>query len=522
VGKKPLTLRLATVALAVLAAGAGFAPSNAAPGTPPAARTPNPMHAGYERIAQGDAAGAHAYFRALVERDPGDLAAAFGTLSAMDAMGLDEPAAQKAFERHAEQLLGRARARYERDHTDREALFYLALGHGTRAIYQYNHDKGLWGTARDAAQSKKYGEAYRRIDAGREDIYFILGFYNYYIDIAPAFLKFLQPLLGLPRGDRAEGLRQLERAARDGDLFRNDARFELVTLYTVEGRPADALRIADQLAREYPESPRAGEVLALTCLGPSVGDYGRAEQVLLPMLQRIDQGHPYYRRDQRYGVLRWLTYAYSQQWRIEEAVATLTPVIQAGVEKPDWVLPRFLLWRGSFRSLMDEPRATEDARRVLAEKKWAGRWHKEARQQLDEIAQERKSGESAIFAELVPANRLSVEKRWDEAAAAYRRLRQRHPDDWQVRYRQACLEFDRDSLSHALAGFRTIVQSTPVAKPVWVRAGATLYLARTHDLLGQRQEAIRCYRTILSEYEKDGDTMAARMGLLAPYRKISG
>jgi tetratricopeptide (TPR) repeat protein len=520
--RDPVFTRFFMVALVMLAAGAGCACPRAALGASPAGGTAAAIRAGYERIDRGDAAGAHAHFRALAERDPGDLAAALGTLCALEALGLDEPQPQQEFERRAEQLLALARRRYDRNHADREALFHLSLGYGRRAIYRYNHDKGLWGTARDAAQSRMYGEAYRKIDAGRDDIYVVLGFYNYYIAIAPAFLRFLQPLLGLPRGDRAEGLRQLERVARDGDLFRSDARYELVTIYMVEGRPADALRAAEQLAQEYPDAPRAGEVLAMTCLGSPVGDYRRAEQVLLAMLRKIDEGHPHYRSKERYRVLRLLAIALREQWRIEEAVATLSPVIQAGTERPDWVLPRFLLWRGAFRSLLDELRATEDAQRVLAGKKWAGRFHKEAKEQLEEIARERKSGESAVYAGLIPANRLAAERRWDEADAAYRRLRERHPGDWQVRFRQACLEYERDSLDRALAGFREIVESVPAAKPAWVRSGATLYLARTHDLLGQRQEAIRCYKKILSDHEKDGDALAARIGLLAPYRRISG
>jgi hypothetical protein len=519
--REPVSLRLITVAIVVLAAAAGCACPSAARGSPPAGGTPDPIRSGYERIDRGDAMGAYEYFRALAERDSGDLAVAFGTLSALETRGLDEPEAQQEFERRTEQLLARARGRYERNRADQEALFYLALGHGTRAIYRYTHDKGLWGVARDAAQSKRYGEECRRLDAGRDDIYYVLGYYNYYIDIAPVFLKFLQPLLRLPRGNRVEGVRQLERAAQEGDLFRTSALYELVDIYMLEGRPEDALRIAERLHRDHPESPRAGDALAGTCLSSAIGDYERAEQVLLEMLQRTDQGHPHYRSEDRYDILLSLAQARRQQWSVAEASETLTPVIQAVVVKPDWVLPRFLLERGACRAVLDEPGAAEDARRVLAEKKWASRWHKDAKEQLAGIAAERKSGEAAVYAELVPANHLVATRRWDEADAAYRLLRQRHPDDWQVRYRQAYLEYARDSLPRALAEFRGIVHSTPGAKPTWVRANAMLYLARTYDLLGQRPEAIRYYKMVVSEYEKEGGAMTARMGLLAPYRRIS-
>lgn len=513
--------RRVAMALAVAAMVWAGAPAHAGPAPAPPAPVPDPIRAGYELIERGDAAGAKAHFETLARRAPDDLAPALGTLCAMHTAGLDEPGLQREFEDRAERLIARARARHERDRADLDALFHLAFGYGRRALYRYNYDKGLWGTARDAAQARKYAEAYRRIDPTRDDIYVPLGFYDYYVDIAPGFVRLLQPLLGLPRGSRAEGIRRLERAARDGDLFRGDARYELVTVYMVEGRPGDALRVAEQLAREYPESPRAGRVLAVTCLGSPIGDDERAERVLRAMLQRVDQGHPHFPETERCAVLLLFAQALRQQWRFEEAVAALTPAIQAGLDRPEGALPRLLLLRGDLRSLLDDPRAAEDARRVLAAREWAGRWHREAKAQLDDIAHERRSGESAAFAELIPANRLAAERRWDEADAAYRRLRERRPDDWQVRYRQTRLEFERDSLARALSGFREIVRAGAAVRPAWVRAEATLYLGRTHDLLGHREEAVRCYKAVVSDHEQDGDALAARMGLVAPFRRLA-
>jgi len=52
------------------------------------------------------------------------------------------------------------------------------------------------------------------------DAYFMLGAYNYYVEIVPSFVKLIRPLLFLPAGNRVEGLKQLERAYTQGPCFR--------------------------------------------------------------------------------------------------------------------------------------------------------------------------------------------------------------------------------------------------------------------------------------------------------------
>ena len=88
-----------------------------------------------------------------------------------------------------------------------------------RSAYRFNFDKGLWGAARDAARAKGFADEYIKQHPGHGDAYLTLGLYNYYVDIAPVFIKVIRVLLLLPSGNKAEGLRQLERAARDGNLF---------------------------------------------------------------------------------------------------------------------------------------------------------------------------------------------------------------------------------------------------------------------------------------------------------------
>jgi tetratricopeptide (TPR) repeat protein len=164
-------------------------------------------------------------------------------------------------------------------------------------------------------------------------------------------------------------------------------------------------------------------------------------------------------------------------------------------------------------------RAAEDARRVLAESKWQTR-HKNAEELLKWAEQRKASGEGTIYAELLPANRLAVEHRWDEARAAYESVRARHADDPQVRFRIAQLEFNRGDDAKAEAEFSSIMNAG-TKTPAWIRSNAMLHVARIQDLRGRRDEALRLYKRIVAEYEHESAAAGARAGLVAPYRRRS-
>ena len=47
----------------------------------------------------------------------------------------------------------------------------------------------IWAASRDAARAKRFGEAYIKRHPEHGDAYLALGSYNYYVAIAPAFVK---------------------------------------------------------------------------------------------------------------------------------------------------------------------------------------------------------------------------------------------------------------------------------------------------------------------------------------------
>src|SRR5687768_1787313 len=147
----------------------------------------DPVLAGYQRFYRGDKDGARAHFEKLVAANPAALPARFALLQGLEDAARTDRSLQAQFERQMDALIADAETRYDRSDKDDEALFYLGNAHMVRAAYRFNHDKGMWGAARDGAKSKRYGDTYVKRHPEHADAYFALGTYNYYVELAPTF-----------------------------------------------------------------------------------------------------------------------------------------------------------------------------------------------------------------------------------------------------------------------------------------------------------------------------------------------
>ena len=469
----------------------------------------------YRLLHDSDHLGAQREFEHLVAARPQDLPARFGLVRVLDTRANLAPVMLPEFERHLDRFMVDVEARYGRNEHDAEAAFYLAHALVIRARYRVRHDKGMWAAARDGARAKRISEAYVKRHPGHVDGMLALGIYNYYVEIAPAFVRFIRTFLFLPSGNRAEGLQQMERVHTQGVLFRYDAGLILMEAYsTFEGRTADGLRIGERMTRDYPGNPQVHFELAQLYAGPAVEDLGRAAAEYKGVLAREEKrpGEP---RPARYQARQGLASVRQQQWRIEDAIALLTAIIDRQPTDPVWVMPTFLLRRGNYRVLIGDPAAGADAQRVRADARWQS-WHKDADEQLAWI--KRWTGpETTVYTRLLAGNRFAADRRWDEAAAAYAAVARDHPGHPQVRYRIAHLRFQRGDHEGAAPEFAALSQLRDA--PIWLKAQALLYLGRSHDLAGRRAEAVRTYQRVVDTYERENASFAARIGIITPYKR---
>ncbi len=82
-----------------------------------------------------------------------------------------------------------------------------------------------------------------------------LGLYNYYVDTLSAMAKILRFFMGIPGGDKREGLRQLEIASTKGELTQMEARFNMAkSLRNYDFDYARAEQAAAPLVTAYPQN----------------------------------------------------------------------------------------------------------------------------------------------------------------------------------------------------------------------------------------------------------------------------
>jgi hypothetical protein len=111
------------------------------------------------------------------------------------------------------------------------ALLYLGASHLLRAQLRAA-EKSVFSAAYEAKKARKLLLKSMKIGTSPAESAFGLGTYEYFAARLPAVVRGLRYLLFLPGGTRDEGLRLLEKAAAQSDLFRFESRVVLISIYS--------------------------------------------------------------------------------------------------------------------------------------------------------------------------------------------------------------------------------------------------------------------------------------------------
>jgi len=159
----------------------------------------------------------------------------------------ENPALEKRLDAEIETAL----AASERREGDPSALLWAGNSHLVLAQLRAGQKKSF-GAAFEAKKAKKQLEAAVASGVRPDDALFGLGTYNYMADTLPSYIKGLRALLFLPKGNRAEGLSQLKKAAEASPTFSFEARVLLITIFAHkhERRFDEALAQRDRLLEQ--------------------------------------------------------------------------------------------------------------------------------------------------------------------------------------------------------------------------------------------------------------------------------
>jgi tetratricopeptide (TPR) repeat protein len=142
-----------------------------------------------------------------------------------------------------------------KNHESAEMQFYAGMGDAFSArLY------GLRGENRTTARFGVHGREHFlraiQLDPELADAEFGLGLYNYYVDTLGAIARLLGFFMGIPGGNKQEGIRQLEQDIAEGVLTPAAARFYLaLDLHRYDQQYAKALAVISPLVEKYPSNP---------------------------------------------------------------------------------------------------------------------------------------------------------------------------------------------------------------------------------------------------------------------------
>jgi tetratricopeptide (TPR) repeat protein len=170
-------------------------------------------------------------------------------------LDIDDRTRDEAFKARLNAVISAGERWAAREPDRAEAWFYVGAAYGVRLQFHAQRFEYLT-AARDGKRIKQSLEKALVLDAGLDDANAGLGLYQYYADVAPSVLKILRWFLGLPGGNRAKGLAQLQRARTGGVLMRSEAAYQLhfVDLW-YEHKTSEALEILAELRAQHPHNP---------------------------------------------------------------------------------------------------------------------------------------------------------------------------------------------------------------------------------------------------------------------------
>ncbi len=145
----------------------------------------------------------------------------------------------------------------ERQMTQRETAemrLYAGMGYALEArLYALRDEKRA--TARAGVKAREHLLRAAELDPHLADAFAGIGLYNYYVDTLSWMVKVLRFFMGIPGGNKHDGIRQLEVAMNSGVLTRVEARFYLAKgMRNNEQNYARAVELMTPLVEQYPRN----------------------------------------------------------------------------------------------------------------------------------------------------------------------------------------------------------------------------------------------------------------------------
>jgi tetratricopeptide (TPR) repeat protein len=279
-------------------------------------------------------------------------------------VALREPPADLAqrFQAHIGRALQLAEQAAAARPRDPEALYQLGNAVGLQASYVATVEGRVLGAFRAARRAYDAHEQVLELAPGRKDAGLIVGMYRYVVSQMSLPIRLLAYVAGFG-GDAARGIQMIEEASRHPGEGAADAKFALVLVYNREARHRDALRVLEQLQKEFPRNRILWLEGGATML--RAGRPAEAEQVLTEGLEKMHADT----RPRMFGEeALWLVKRGTARLAIGRKEAAETDLKRAlGLESRKWVTGRAHAELGKLADLRgDRATARREFERAVA------------------------------------------------------------------------------------------------------------------------------------------------------------
>lgn len=290
-----------------------------------------------------------------------------------------------AFFRAMDEVIARSDRMLQKDADNFDAMFFKGAALGFRGRLRSN--RGDWFQAgKDGIRAMDYVLGVAKKDPQNHDYVFGKGIYDYYAAVVPERYPFTKPVMVFfPSGNRARGLRELERTARHGRYIQTEAVYFLLQIYYLfENNYEKSVEHVTWLRRRYPDNSFfhtfEGRVYARW------GHWGRSEEIFRDVLARYRQGKTGYNPAMAEQALYYMARARMAYSDYEDALAYLNQLETIAVESGRSGYFRVLahLRQGmALDALGRRQEAVARYRQVLSMKDWSGA-HERARAYLEQ------------------------------------------------------------------------------------------------------------------------------------------
>ncbi|HVN78648.1 MAG TPA: hypothetical protein VMW38_06600 [Terriglobia bacterium] len=269
-------------------------------------------------------------------------------------------ALESQFHRYTNEAIRHGETLVNRDPADFYAWYFLASTYGNMTRYYVTVTKSYLGAMRTGMKGRYYNLKSLALKPDCVDCLIGTGSFNYFSGALPSVIKPFAWMLGV-RGDREEGLKQLETAAAKGEFGQTEAKTVLLGVYHSELRYDDYRSLNKKLIEEYP----ANHVFYMWLASRYISDHQYDEGIGFFSNLLGGQGHPGANVNQEYanyekGRLEL------QKKDLNNAIASLTLAIGLGGKDKN-LLAQAHLMRGFALDLKGERNsALQEYRSVLS------------------------------------------------------------------------------------------------------------------------------------------------------------